>query len=145
MNDSSSIPSENVVQIDGFYGLGQYRFGIRSSVPSAVIASVVPILYWRGGLLQRFGLSLVIAICVMNVALSDSYYSFVESRWDRTGRILQVIACWVSLPMLFTYSPIRTIKLRLREPGFAGCCIWHSSPHGSAFAVGAFLTTEALR
>jgi len=82
-------------------------------VPSAVIASVVPILYWRGGLLQRFGLSLVIAICVMNVALSDSYYSFVESRWDRTGRILQIIACWVSLPMLFTYSPIRTITLRL--------------------------------
>jgi hypothetical protein len=82
-------------------------------VPSAVIASVVPILYWRGGLLQRFGLSLVIAICVMNVALSDSYYSFVESRWDKTGRILQIIACWVSLPMLFSYSPIRTIKLRL--------------------------------
>ena len=82
-------------------------------VPSAVIASVVPILYWRGGLLQRFGVSLAIAICVMNVAIADSYNHIFQMRVSESVRVLQIIACWVSIPLLFTYSPIRTTKLRL--------------------------------
>jgi hypothetical protein len=82
-------------------------------VPAAVIASVVPILYWRGGLLQRFGISLAIATCVMNVAMADSYHNIFQMRVSVSVRILQIIACWVSLPLLFCYSPIRTTKLRL--------------------------------
>jgi len=82
-------------------------------VPAAVIASVVPILYWRGGLLQRFGISLAIATCVMNVAMADSYHNIFQMRVSVSVRILQMIACWVSLPLLFCYSPIRTTKLRL--------------------------------
>jgi hypothetical protein len=82
-------------------------------VPAAVIASVVPILYWRGGLLQRFGISLAIATCVINVAMADSYHNIFQMRVSVSVRILQIIACWVSLPLLFCYSPIRTTKLRL--------------------------------
>jgi hypothetical protein len=82
-------------------------------VPAAVIASVVPILYWQGGLLQRFGISLAIATCVMNVAMADSYHNIFQMRVSVSVRILQIIACWVSLPLLFCYSPIRTTKLRL--------------------------------
>lgn len=82
-------------------------------VPSAVIASVVPILYWRGGLLQRFGISLAIAICVMNIAIADSYHNIFKMRVSESIRVMQIVACWISLPLLFSYSPIRTTKLRL--------------------------------
>lgn len=82
-------------------------------VPSAVIASVVPILYWRGGLLQRFGISLAIAICVMNIAIADSYHNIFKMRLSESIRVMQIVACWISLPLLFSYSPIRTTKLRL--------------------------------
>ena len=82
-------------------------------VPSAVIASVVPILYWRGGLLQRFGISLAIAVCVMNIAIADSYHNIFKMRVSESIRVMQIVACWISLPLLFSYSPIRTKKLRL--------------------------------
>jgi hypothetical protein len=82
-------------------------------VPSAVIASVVPILYWRGGLLQRFGISLAIAICVMNIVIADSYHNIFKMRVSESIRVMQIVACWISLPLLFSYSPIRTTKLRL--------------------------------
>jgi hypothetical protein len=98
-----------------FWGISQaIRISFESCfVPSAVIASIVPILYWRGGLLQRFGISLAIAVCVMNVAIADSYHYLVQMRLSGSIRVLQIIACWVSLPLLFSYSPIRTAKLRL--------------------------------
>jgi hypothetical protein len=81
-------------------------------MPSATMMAVVPILFWRGGLLLRFGLTLAIAICVMNLANAGFYYS-ARFSWIRWGRSLQVSACWFAIPMLLLFSPMRTRLLRL--------------------------------
>lgn len=81
-------------------------------LPSATVMAIVPILYWRGGLLLRFTLTLAIAICVMNLANDGSFYRSYFS-WIRWGRSLQVSACWLAIPLLFLFSPMRTQLLRL--------------------------------
>jgi hypothetical protein len=84
-----------------------------SFVPSIVIASVIPILYWRGNLIQRFAISLVIALTVLN--LVGGNYWRVNFRYLRMllPGLIAICLCWISLPILFSKTPIRTKQLRL--------------------------------
>lgn len=77
--------------------------------PSVVVACVAPILYWRGPLIHRFVLSVLIAITVLNVSGDMGYYG-CNASWREAGMIA---ACWIALPVLFIWTPIRTRKLRL--------------------------------
>lgn len=78
--------------------------------PSVVIVCLTPILYWRGRLVHRFVLSLVIAITVLNVTGDLEVYVKYKFRWNQVGMI---VACWVALPLIFIWTPIKTRQLRL--------------------------------
>lgn len=100
---------------------GYVRFLLLSNfiLPSLVMVSVVPILYWRGGLGTRFAVSLAVAITAMNIVnepIWDIFSSGSKSleRWIRVG---QVSFCWIMLPILFLWTPIRTRPLRLLTGG----------------------------
>ena len=43
---------------------------LKTLVPSIVIGALVPLLYWRGSLAQRFSLSVVLAITTMNLSFN---------------------------------------------------------------------------
>ena len=51
-----------------------------SMMPCIVIATVVPILFWRGGLGQRFAISLALAITTMNYSLFNILNIFLINR-----------------------------------------------------------------
>lgn len=82
-----------------------------SFLPSFVLLSLIPVLYWRGGLAQRFLLSISIAIIAMN-AVSDpiSYFSKGDERLERVREILLFL---LLIPVLFWFAPLRTRSLRL--------------------------------
>lgn len=80
--------------------------------PSLVIACIVPILYWRGHLVQRFLISVVIAITVLNIVGNLDFFS--RNQFAATWRELAMVAaCWIALPVLFLWTPIKTRYLRL--------------------------------
>jgi hypothetical protein len=94
-------------------------------VPSLVAVAVTPLLYWRGGLAQRFTLSLMIAIAAMNLnSHQGSYYFGSKVNWNLMAIM---VLLWGSLPILFLYTPMSTRPLRF----FATACIL-----GTAFCVG---------
>jgi hypothetical protein len=82
-------------------------------MPCMVVGSVLPILYWRGSLMQRFAISIVIAITAMNIS-SEVLWQYNQShfiaKWLRVG---QIATCWLLLPILFLLTPINTRALRL--------------------------------
>ena len=82
-------------------------------MPCMVVGSVLPILYWRGSLMQRFAISIVIAITAMNISSEDLWqynHSHFLAKWVRVG---QIGTCWLLLPILFLMTPIKTRALRL--------------------------------
>ena len=84
---------------------------IRASlIPGIVLGALVPILYWRGGLMQRFAISVVIAVTTMNLTTGHM------GAWGVKVPIRQVIAillCWMVMPAIFLWTPIKTRNLRL--------------------------------
>ena len=82
-----------------------------SLLPGLVLVAVVPLLSWRGGLVQRFAISIAIAITAMNVS-SDPLEYFTDGD-VRFMRLRQVVFCWLAIPILFWCTPMRTRSLRL--------------------------------
>ncbi|MEQ1827336.1 MAG: hypothetical protein ABL921_15370 [Pirellula sp.] len=80
-------------------------------MPAIVLASVVPILYWRGSLSMRFIVSIVIAVTCMNA--TSEPFRYHNDFGIRSFRIAQIAACWIAIPFLFLCTPIRTRPLRL--------------------------------
>ena len=79
-------------------------------IPCIVLGSLVPVLYWRGGLLQRFGISVALAVTVMNLTIGEM------GAWGTKVPVWQVVAilmCWAAMPVIFKWTPIRTRSLRL--------------------------------
>ena len=63
--------------------------------------------------MQRFAISIVIAITAMNIASEVSWQynqSHFIAKWLRVG---QIGTCWLLLPILFLLTPIKTRALRL--------------------------------
>ena len=81
-----------------------------SMMPCIVIASVIPILFWRGGLGQRFAISLALAITTMNYSLFNIWYLGLKSQ--DLQALLAILGCWAMFPILFLFTPIKTIQLR---------------------------------
>lgn len=81
-----------------------------SFLPCMVLLALIPILYWRGGLAQRFSISTAIAIIAMN-AVSDpiDYFSEGDGRFTRVREILLFL---FMIPVLFWFAPLRTRSLR---------------------------------
>jgi hypothetical protein len=82
-----------------------------SLMPCIVIATVVPILFWRGGLGQRFAISLALAITTMNYSLFHFGYRGLRSQ--DLQALLAILGCWLVFPILFLCTPIKTDRLRL--------------------------------
>jgi len=81
-----------------------------SLIPSIVLGALVPILYWRGGLMQRFAISVAIAVTTMNLTTGHM------GQWGVKVPIRQVIAillCWMAMPAIFLWTPIKTRNLRM--------------------------------
>ncbi len=84
----------------------------QSFVPSLILASVVPILYWRGGLAQRFVVALAIVVAAMNSSVP--YWGWqLADKHRLLVCLLAITGCWVMFPILFLLTPIRTERLRL--------------------------------
>ena len=82
-----------------------------SLIPGLVLGALVPVLYWRGGLLQRFAISVVLAVTTMNLTTEVFHGS-----WNLKVPVRQLIAillCWIAMPVLFLWTPINTRPLRL--------------------------------
>ncbi len=82
-----------------------------SLIPGLVLGALVPVLYWRGGLLQRFAISVVLAVTIMNLTTEIFHGS-----WNLKAPVHQLIAilmCWIAMPVLFLWTPINTRPLRL--------------------------------
>ncbi len=80
-------------------------------IPGLVLGALVPVLYWRGGLLQRFAISVVLAVTTMNLTTE-----IFEGSWNLRVPVRQLIAillCWIAMPVLFLWTPINTRPLRL--------------------------------
>jgi len=94
--------------------LAAWHFSVYTCLmPCMVVGSVLPILYWRGSLLQRFAISIVIAITAMNISSEIVWqynHSHFIAKWLRVG---QIGTCWLLLPILFLLTPIKTRALRL--------------------------------
>jgi hypothetical protein len=82
-----------------------------SLMPFIVIATVVPILFWRGGLGQRFAVSLALAITTMNYSLFNIWDLGLKSQ--DLQALLAILGCWLMFPILFLCTPIKTARLRL--------------------------------
>ncbi len=80
-------------------------------LPSLVLGALVPVLYWRGGLLQRFAISVVLAVTTMNLTIEI----FEGSRNLRVPvrQLIAILLCWIAMPVLFLRTPINTRPLRL--------------------------------
>ena len=81
-----------------------------SLMPCIVIATVVPILFWRGGLGQRFAISLAVAITTMNYSLFQFGYRGLRSQ--DLQALLAILGCWLMFPFLFLFTPLKTAQLR---------------------------------
>ena len=82
-----------------------------SLIPAIVLGALVPVLYWRGGLMLRFLISTVLAITTMN--LTTNVYM---GSWGLKVPILQssgILLCWIAMPAIFLCTPIKTRTLRL--------------------------------
>ncbi len=82
-----------------------------SLIPGLVLGALVPVLYWRGGLLQRFAISVALAVTTMNLTTEVFHGS-----WNLKVPVRQLIAillCWIAMPVLFLWTPINTRPLRL--------------------------------
>jgi hypothetical protein len=83
----------------------------QSFVPCLILATVVPILYWRGGLAQRFAIALAIVVSAMNSSIDTRGFD-VYARSPLLS-LLAIIGCWAMFPIVFLFTPIRTERLRL--------------------------------
>jgi hypothetical protein len=83
----------------------------KSLLPCICLATVTPILYWRGGLLQRFALSLAIVVATMNS--SAFRWAWGNSDHHPIVLLISLVTCWIMFPILFLFTPIRTKNLRL--------------------------------
>ncbi len=81
-----------------------------SLMPCIVIATVVPILFWRGGLGQRFAISLALAVTTMNYSLFHFGYRGLKSQDPQA--LLAILGCWLMFPILFLCTPVKTASLR---------------------------------
>lgn len=81
-----------------------------SLMPCIVIATVVPLLFWRGGLGQRFAISLALAITTMNYSLFNIWYVGLKSQ--DLQALFAILGCWSMFPILFLFTPLKTIQLR---------------------------------
>ena len=75
------------------------------------MGALVPILYWRGGLLQRFAISVVLAVTTMNLATEAFHSSWILKVPVR--QLSAILLCWIAMPVLFLWTPINTRPLRL--------------------------------
>jgi len=81
-----------------------------SLIPSILLGALVPILYWRGGLMQRFAISVAIAVTTMNLTTGHM------GEWGAKVPLQQVIAmvlCLMVMPAIFLWTPIKTRHLRM--------------------------------
>ena len=83
----------------------------RELAPCLVLVTVVPILFWRGGLTHRHAIAIAIVIAAMNSSVLSSFrrqllYYCLQSYFA-------LAACWLIVPVLLLCTPIRTEKLRL--------------------------------
>lgn len=83
----------------------------QSFVPCIILATVVSILYWRGGLAQRFVIALAITVAAMNSSIDSRGVPLID-RSPLFG-LLTISGCWAMFPILFLLTPIRTERLRL--------------------------------
>jgi hypothetical protein len=81
-----------------------------SLMPCIVIATVVPILFWRGGLGQRFAISMALAVTTMNYSLFHFGYRGLKSQDPQA--LLAILGCWLMFPILFLCTPVKTASLR---------------------------------
>ena len=81
-------------------------------MPCIVIATVVPILFWRGGLGQRFAISLALAITAMNYSLFHFGYQELNLKSQDIQALLAILGCWLMFPILFLFTPLKTVQLR---------------------------------
>ncbi len=82
-----------------------------SLIPSLVLGALVPVLYWRGGLLQRFAISVVLAVTTMN--LTTEIFRYSPNLKVPVRQLIAILLCWIAMPVLFLWTPINTRPLRL--------------------------------
>ena len=83
-----------------------------SLIPCLVMSAVVPILYWRGGLGQRFSLSVILAITTMNLSVSSRMWWWHGVSYRELQGLFAIVGCWMLFPILFLLTPINTQRLR---------------------------------
>lgn len=84
----------------------------KSLIPCMVVCSIVPILFGRCGLAQRFSISIGLAITSMNYSIrSPGWYGTPD--WDDFKGELAICGCWLLFPILFLMTPLKTPQLRL--------------------------------
>ena len=81
-----------------------------SLIPGFVLGVLLPVLYWRGGLMQRFGISVVIAVTVMNLTTGHLGASGVKVP---IRQVIAILLCWMVMPAIFLWTPIKTRNLRM--------------------------------
>ena len=81
-----------------------------SVIPGFVLGVLLPVLYWRGGLMQRFGISVVIAVTVMNLTTGHLGASGVKVP---IRQVIAILLCWMVMPAIFLWTPIKTRNLRM--------------------------------
>ncbi len=82
-----------------------------SLIPGIVLGALVPILYWRGGLMQRFAISVVLAVTTMN--LTTNVYMGSWGTKVPTRQLIAILLCWIAMPAIFLWTPIKTRHLRM--------------------------------
>ena len=82
-----------------------------SLIPSLVLGALVPVLYWRGGLMQRFAISVVLAVTTMN--LTTEVFAGAWNMKVPIRETVTILLCWIAMPMIFLWTPINTRSLRL--------------------------------
>ena len=87
------------------------RFFSCHLAPCLVLVSVIPLLFWRGSTTQRHIVAFALIATGLNRSAvgSDSHLA-VPSDFQS---YLALATCWVMLPVLLLYTPVRTEKLRL--------------------------------
>jgi len=81
-----------------------------SLIPAIVLGGLVPILYWRGGLMQRFAISVVLAVTTMNLTTGDMGQSGMKVP---VRQVIEILLCWMVMPAIFLWTPIKTRNLRM--------------------------------
>ena len=110
--------SANLPNAQPYWDAKSAIYGVSTAtlMPCLVLVTVVPLLYWRGGLLLRFVLSGTLIVTAMNLSVSNWW---LDTTWTELQGLLAIAGCWAMFPILFLLTPIKTRKLRL----IAGSCM----------------------